>query len=382
MIISRTLQILPLLEKKSHFLFGSRATGKSTLIKSQLPDYLSINLLRNEYYMDLLQAPQNLEAIINAAPNQKIIVIDEVQRIPALLNEVHRLIEERGIHFLLTGSSARKLKQKNTNLLAGRARQAYLFPLTSQEIENFNLRRYLHVGGLPFIYLSEEPYEDLAAYTNTFLKDEIQAEALVRNIPGFSKFLQVAALSCGHMLNFSNVASDVGLPISTIREYYYILEDTFLGFMLPAFTKTLKRKAISTAKFYLFDVGVRHYLTHVKELPQHSEVFGQAFEHFIAMELRAYLAYRRLDHELCYWRSTSGMEVDFLINNEIAIEVKSATRAHDKHLKGLLAFQEEKLARRHILVSLDPIQKKMNSGIELMPWHVFLNLLWANQLIS
>lgn len=381
MIIDRTLDLSSLLNKKSHFLFGPRATGKSTLIRTQLKDALVINLLKNEYYLDLLQAPQHLGAMIRAANYPKIVVLDEVQRIPALLNEVHHLIEEHATHFLLTGSSARRLKQKNTNLLAGRARKANLYPLTSFEIPNFNLMRYLCVGGLPSIYLSDEPYEELAAYTDTYLKDEIQAESLVRNIPGFSRFLQVAALTCGQMINFSNVASDVGMPVSTIREYYYILEDTFLGFMLPAYTHTLKRKAITTAKFYLFDVGIRNYLTHVRALPEQSELFGNALEHFIAMELRAYLSYRRLDLELSYWRSTSGMEVDFLIGKDIAIEVKSTQRAHEKHLKGLIAFQEERIARRYLLISLDPIHKTLNNGIELMPLNLFLTQLWADKII-
>ena len=381
MIIDRTLNLVSLLEKKSFFLFGPRATGKSTLIRTQLKNAFVINLLRTEYYTDLLQAPQHLEAIIAAADDPNIIVIDEIQLVPALLNEVHRLIEEKHFHFLLTGSSARKLKQHHTNLLAGRARKANLYPLTSFEIPKFNLDRYLLVGGLPSIYLSDEPFEDLAAYTETYLKDEIQAESLVRNIPGFARFLKLAALTCGQMLNFSNIASDIGLTASTVREYYYILEDTFLGFMLPAFTKTLKRKAITTAKFYLFDVGVRHQLTNVRDLPPQSTLFGEALEHLIAMELRAYLSYRRLPQELSYWRSTSGMEVDFIIGDEVAIEVKSTLRAHEKHLKGLMAFQEECIAKRYILVSLDPIPKKLKSGIEMMPVLRFLQLLWGDAVL-
>ncbi len=383
MKIDRTLQLSSLLEKKSHFLFGPRATGKSTLIREQLKDQdcLIINLLRNAHYLALSQAPEELESMIRAARYPKIVVIDEVQRVPELLNEVHHLIEEYGTCFLLTGSSARKLKKSGINLLAGRARLANLFPLTSHEIPDFNLMRYLQYGGLPAVYLSEEPFEELQAYADTYLKEEIQMEALVRNIPGFSKFLQTAAIHAGQMLNFSNVASDVGLPVSTVREYYYILEDTFLGFMLPAYVKTTKRKAISTAKFYLFDMGIRHYLAKVNELPPGSEVFGQAMEHFIAMELKAYLSYRRQRHVLTYWQSKSGLEVDFVVGDEIAIEVKSATKISKKHLKGLMAFQQETIAKRFIIVSLDPIHKHLDNDIEVIPYMQFLKMLWNDELI-
>lgn len=384
MKIARTLQLLPLLEKKSHFLFGPRATGKSTLIRDQLKGYncLIINLLRNAQYLDLSQAPGELESMIRAANYPKVVVIDEVQRVPELLNEVHHLIEEYGTCFLLTGSSARKLKKNGVNLLAGRARRANLFPLTSHEIADFDLMRYLRYGGLPNVYLSEEPFEELEAYADTYLKEEIQMEALVRNIPGFSKFLQTVAIHAGQMLNFSSVASDVGLSVSTVREYYYILEDTFLGFMLPAYVKTTKRKAISTAKFYLFDLGVRHYLAKINELPPGSEIFSQAMEHFIAMEIKAYLSYARQPHMLTYWQSKSGLEVDFVIGDDIAIEVKSATKISKKHLKGLLAFQQEKIAKRFIIVSLDPIHKHLDNNIEVIPCERFLKMLWDGELIT
>ncbi len=383
MILTRLLDLNALLAKKSFFLFGPRATGKSTLIKQQLADqYLVINLLRNEMYMELSRSPQSLEAMVNMAKDQSIVIIDEVQRIPLLLNEVHRLIEERKIHFLLTGSSARNLKRKHTNLLAGRARKAELFPLVSTEIPQFNLNHYLHVGGLPMVYLSDEPYEELAAYVNTYMKDEIQAESLVRNIPGFIHFLKIASLTNGKMLNFTSIASDCGLPVSTVREYYYILEDTFLGFMLPAFTSTQKRKAISTAKFYLFDLGVANYLAGIKQIPAQTETYGNVLEHFIGLEIRAYLSYKRIDKTLSYWRSTSQMEVDFVIGHDVAIEVKAAQRAQDKHLKGLLAFKEEALVKRYILISLDPIVKKYNDGIEALPVDLFLQKLWAGDIIN
>lgn len=378
----RILDLALLLNKKSHFLFGPRSTGKSYLIRQTFENkHPIINLLRNDLYLQLAQSPSSLESIILAHADPSLVIIDEVQMIPSLLNEVHRLIEEKKIRFLLTGSSARKLKRKNTNLLGGRARKAALFPLTSFEIPNFNLEHYLKVGGLPDIYQSDEPYEDLGAYTDTYLKDEIQAEALVRNIIGFSKFLQTAALTSGQMLNFTKVANDAGIPVTTIREYYHILEDSFLGFMLPAFTKTISRKAISTAKFYFFDLGVKHYLSKITELPFKTSLYGEAFEHFIALELRAYLSYRKLRHELCYWRSKSGFEVDFIIGNELAIEVKASETINANDLKGLNAFKEENLVKNYYVVSHDLVDKKLNSGIHLLHWQSFLKKLWHDELL-
>ena len=234
-MLERLLNLPNLLKKKSFFLFGLRASGKSSLIAAQFPKTVPvINLLRSQIYLQLSAQPHKLESLIAPYENTDIVVIDEIQKVPLLLDEVHRLIEERKLRFLLTGSSARKLKQKGVNLLAGRAWEANLFPLTSTEIPDFNLNRYLRYGGLPPIYLSKEPEEELLAYTNTYLREEIQAESLVRKIPAFSRFLQVSALTSGNSINFASVSNDTGIPVSTIREYYQILEDTFVGFMVPA----------------------------------------------------------------------------------------------------------------------------------------------------
>ncbi len=369
------------LKKKSYFLFGPRATGKSSLIRDQLPDIPLINLLRSEIFLELNARPQNLEALIRSHAQHEWVVIDEVQRVPMLLNEVHRLIEEQNIHFLLTGSSARQLRNKSVNLLAGRAREMNLFPLIYAEMPDFNLARYLQYGGLPAVYLSEDPQEDLHAYVDTYLRDEIQAEAFTRHIQAFARFLQLAALTSGQILNFTQLASDVGISASSIREYYHILEDTFLGFMLPAYTKTIKRKALSTAKFYFFDIGVRNTLINLTSLPPHSDVFGQAFKHFIAMELRAYLSYQRMRDPLCFWRSKHGDEVDFIIGDQLAIEVKSSDQVKDKHLKGLTRFAEEGLCKRYILVSQDPTARKINQ-IETLHWQDFLKQLWNGALFA
>ncbi len=379
MYLQRYLDLNSLLEQKSFFLLGPRTTGKTSLIAHQLSkDVLSINLLKSNVFLKLESRPWELEEIINSAQlSNKFVVIDEIQKIPILLNEVHRLIEEKKIKFLLTGSSARRLRKDNVNLLAGRAWEAQLFPLIMKEIPNFSLDRYLMFGGLPSVYLSNNPTEELIAYVDTYLKEEIQAEALVRKMQSFSKFLQISALTSGTILNFNSLSNDVGIPASTIREYYQILQDTLVGFLLPAWTKTKKRKAISTAKFYFFDIGVTHQLAEIQAIDPHSDLYGRAFEHFIAMELRAYLSYSRKHLLLNYWNSVHGQEVDFIIGDEIAIEVKTTKSISSKHLKGLKFLQEENLCKKYFLVSLDQINR-VSDGIEIIYWEDFLKNLWEN----
>ena len=381
-MLKRYLNLPKLLKKKSFFLLGPRATGKSSLIKMEFEkSTLIISLLKSDLYLRLSQHPEELESLIDAHKNNKFVVIDEIQRIPELLNEVHRLIEDRRITFLLTGSSARNLRKKGVNLLAGRAWEADLFPLTSHEIPKFDLLRYLLYGGLPTVYLSSEPQEDLYAYVDTYLQQEIQAEAVVRKVPAFARFLKSAAFMSGKILNFAALSSDIGIPATTIREYYYILEDTLLGFFVPAWTKTQKRKAMSTAKFYLFDLGVKNTLSDITSLEPKSDLFGQNFEHFIALELRAYLSYSRIKAKLSYWQSKHGHEVDFIIGDEIAIEVKSTDKIQEKHLKNLTLLQEEKICKKYYLISLDKIARK-EKGIEILPWQEFLDRLWRGEIVK
>lgn len=378
MYIQRNLDLKPLIEKKSFFLFGPRGTGKTSLIKNYLQsDWLRIDLLRSEYFLRLNNKPWELEDIIDAA-GVNIAVIDEIQKIPILLNEVHRLIEEKKIKFILTGSSARKLKKEGVNLLGGRAWEADLFPFTMLEVPNFSLERYLLYGGLPSVYLSEDPKEELVAYVDIYLKEEIQAEAVVRKIQAFSRFLITSALTSGNMLNFSALSNDVGIPVSTVREYYQILQDTLVGFLLPAWTKTVKRKAVSTAKFYYFDVGVTHQLAGIKSLEPHSNLYGRAFEHFIAMELRAYISYNRRHLPLCYWASKNGQEVDFIIGDNIAIEVKTTQNVVEKHLIGLRALKQENICQQFYLISFDKITR-VTEGIIIIHWEEFLKSLWAQK---
>lgn len=382
MKVARYLQLPQLLEKKSFFLFGPRATGKTFLIREQLADRaLVIDLLRADFSLRLSRAPTDLEALIAAAGPHSVVVIDEVQKVPQLLDEVHRLIESRGIKFLLTGSSARKLRRGQANLLAGRAWQANLFPLTWTELkeQRFDLDRYLRYGGLPTVYLSAEPREELQAYARTYLVEEIQAEGLVRRLPQFARFLQVAALSNGQMLNFAGIGADAQVSPSTVREYYYLLEDTLLGFMLPPWTKSRKRKAIATAKFYLFDTGVTHTLAGTEALDRNSDLYGRSFEQWIAMELRAALSYQRTHQELAYWRSTHQQEVDFIIGDEVAIEVKASQRVSERDGRGLQALQEEGMLKRFYLVSQDPVEM-VKGNIQRVHWQTLLTRLWAGTL--
>ncbi len=382
MDFTRPLDVAALAKKKSFFLLGPRATGKSFLIRQQLGDQaVVIDLLRSDIYLRLSVNPGLLESLIEGGrPGRSSpIVIDEVQKLPSLLDEVHRLIEERRMRFILTGSSARKLKRGHANLLGGRAWTAHLHPLTYPEIPRFDLLRFLRYGGLPPVVLSDEPEEELHAYVRTYLHEEIQAEGLVRRLPAFSRFLTTAALTNGQMLNFAKIGNDAGLPAATVREHYFLLEDTLVGFLLPAWVKSKKRKAISTAKFYFFDTGVTHALAGTKVLDRNSDLYGRSFEQWLAMELRAYLDYRRHHEPLCYWRSVADHEVDFVIGDHTAIEVKATRRVTGSDLRGLEALAEEKIVRRLFLVSEDPVETKRGS-IRCLPWKRFLDELWGDQI--
>lgn len=361
------------------FLFGPRATGKSTLIKQQLPEARVYDLLDAEVFRRLLQRPKLIEE--ETIDPQQIVVIDEIQKLPMLLDEVHRLIEKRQLRFLLTGSSARKLRRGGANLLAGRAWEARLFPLTSCEIPDFDLPRYLNTSGLPAIYNNPDSGEELAAYVGTYLAEEIQAEAVTKNLAAFSEFLSLSALSNGHEINFESMASDCGVSPSTLKSYFQVLDETLIGFLLPGYTKTKKRKAISRAKHYYFDIGVVNNLCRRGVINEKSELFGNALEHFLILEVRAYLGYRRSNQELHYWRSTSKFEVDLIVGG-IAIEIKATSMVQEKHLKGLRALKEEGLMHRFICVSSDDQTRKTSDGIEIMPWRKFLADLWNGHIIA
>jgi predicted AAA+ superfamily ATPase len=369
----RRLELSNLLKLKSFFLFGPRATGKSTLIRTQLPNAHVFDLLDRQTYRRLLAEPNLIGQTTGKGP----IVIDEIQKIPSLLDEVHRQIEKNKRTFLLTGSSARKLRRGAANLLGGRAWTAELMPLTYGEIDDFDLTKYLTQGGLPTAYLSEHWHEELGAYVGNYLQDEIQAESAVRNIEAFSEFLTLAARSNGQEINYQSFASDCGLSQNTIKNYFQVLADTLIGFTLSAYTKTKKRKAITRGKHFLFDIGVRNALCEIESVRPKSDSFGGAFEHFIILELRAYLSYTRQKAKLQYWRSTSQFEVDVVIDGKFALEIKSTDRIQDKHLSGIRALKEEGQLPSYFVVSNDPDHRITHDGIEIFPWKQFLQKIWS-----
>jgi uncharacterized protein len=373
--IERVLNLAFLLQKKSHFLFGPRQTGKTSLVRHSLTGVRSYDLLDNSVYLSLSQAPGRIAQEIS--PQEKIVVIDEIQRLPVLLNEVHRLIEERGIRFLLTGSSARKLRRGGVNLLGGRARKKYIHPLTSQELGNqFNLFKAIDRGLLPSIYLSDDPHADLEAYTGSYLQQEIVAEGVTRNVPAFSRFLRVAALCNGTVVNFTNVSNDAQVPRTTVYEYFEILKDTLLLYELPAWRKSKKRKPLTSSKYYFFDVGVVATLQGRQFRPGTPE-FGEAFETYLMHELVSYSDYIS-GEPLNYWRSTSGFEVDFILGDHTAVEVKAKENVSAHDLKSLRAFAEEKKLKRYLCVSLEPRRRNLEN-VTILPLREFLEALWGRE---
>ena len=370
----RILNLPALLKKRSHFLLGPRGVGKSTLITQTLPMAKIYDLLDATTFQRLLREPTLISQETQA---DTVVVIDEIQKYPSLLDEVHRLIVRRKQIFLLTGSSARKLRKAGTNLLAGRAFQARLFPLTSQEIPNFDLMSYLNTTGLPEFCSLNGAQEYLEAYVGMYLQEEILAEALTRNLAGFSRFLEVVALCNGEEISYANIASDCGVPARTLESYFGILNDTLIGFAIPPFLKTSKRKAITRSKYLLFDIGVVNTLTKRGHVEPKSELFGRMFEHFIALELRAFLSYCCISMPLQYWRSTSHFEVDFIIGDILALEVKGTDLVNDKHLKGIRALKEEGCIQTYGVVSLDPVERITADGIYIWPWKLFLDKLWS-----
>jgi len=373
--VRRALDLGALVAKKSHFLLGPRQTGKTTLLRRALPEARVYDLLDAGMYLALSHRPSRLAEELG--PKDKVVVIDEIQRLPELLNEVHRLIEERGVRFLLTGSSARKLRRGGVNLLGGRARTMHLHPLTCRELgAQFDLRRALTHGLLPSIYFSDNPRADLQAYMGSYLQQEILAEGATRNLPAFSRFLHVAALCNGTIVNFTNVANDARVARTTIYEYFGILQDTLLLQELPAWRKTRKRKPLVSSKYYFFDVGVATALQGREARPGTPE-FGASFETYLMHELTSYRDYKS-GEPLSYWRSTSGFEVDFILGDHTAIEVKARENVTPQDLKSLRALAEEKNLKRYLCVSLEPRRRQVE-GVVILPYRQFLEALWDGE---
>lgn len=378
-MIARYLQIENELDS-SIFLFGARQTGKSTLLRNQLKGAIYIDLLDSELLMRFRSKPNLLYEMLQDKDKQTVVVIDEIPEVPELLNEVHRLISEKGIKFVLCGSSARKLKRKGHNTLGGRALPCYFFPLVSAEIPNFDLDKALLHGMLPTHYFAKNPQRLLAAYIDVYLKEEILQESIVRQLGTFQRFLEVAALSNGEMINYSNIATDCGIKVHTVRAYFDILEDTLIGYRIPAYTQTIKRRLIQAPKFYFFDVGLPQYLLNRTTIAQGTIEYGHAFEHFIVQELVAFIRYNHKKETLSYWRTHTGVEVDAVIGDaQVAIEIKSTNNIQSKHLKGLKSFVSDYRHARPIVVSLDKLTRKTD-GIEIMYVHHFLEALWKGNI--
>lgn len=360
----------------SIFLFGARQTGKSTILRQQFPNAIYIDLLDSSIKERYRRNPTLLYEMLNGKPEGTLVIIDEIPEVPALLDEVHRLIVESGLVFILCGSSARKLKRKGHNTLGGRAFPLYLYPFVSAEIPEFDIDRAVTFGMLPPHYLAKNPSRLLAGYINVYLKEEIKEEALVRNLDAFQRFLEVAALTDGEIVNNANIAQDCGVRATTINAYFDILEDTLMGYRIPAFRKVMKRRLMQAPKFYYFDIGVANHLLHRKELLRGSADYGHAFEHLVIQEIYAWLQYTNSEEELSYWHTYTGIEVDAVIGDaRVAIEIKSAEEIQRRHLKGLKAFADEYPESRRIVVSLDKLSRTID-GIECLYVLDFFKTLW------
>jgi predicted AAA+ superfamily ATPase len=374
---------LPTPPDESFFLWGPRQSGKTTLLRERYPDARWIDLLRAEEYRRYLQSPELLREEIAAEESRRFVVIDEVQKVPQLLDEVHWLIENRGTHFALCGSSARKVKRGHANLLGGRAVRRELFGLTAGEVgRDWDLTRMLNHGYLPRMYLSERPRRLLDAYVADYLKEEVAAEGLVRNLPVYSEFLNVAALSDTELVNFSTIARDCGVSSHTIQAYFQILVDTLLGRWLPAFRLRPKRRVVASPKFYFSDVGVVNFLARRGQLEAGSELYGKAFENWVFHELSAHNSYRETYAEISYWRLASGIEVDFVIDADVAIEAKATRKVTADHLRGLrqLAVDHPRIGKR-MVVSLEPRPRRTDDGIDVLPVSTFLRVLADGEIL-
>ena len=375
-------QYLPDSNSESLFLWGARQTGKSTLLKALHPNAVWFDLLLSDVYERMLKNPTLIRETVLADPAIETVIIDEIQRIPELLNEIHWLMTNTHVRFIMSGSSPRKILRSGTHLLGGRALRYELYPLVSAEVPDFDLLKALNHGLLPRHYLATQPKRMIAAYIGNYLQDEIVSEARIRNVQVFARFLEAAAFSNGEMVNYTNIATDCGVSAPTIKEYFQILEDTLIGRMVPVYQKKPKRRVIQAPKFYFFDVGVVNHLLNRGKIAFKSETFGNAFEHFIYQELYAHSHYSGLDYKISYWRTASQLEIDFVLgNHEIAIEVKGSDNISDKHLRGLKAFMEEYEVKHAIIVCTEPMAR-LHHGIQILPWQIFLQKLWKGELMN
>ncbi len=374
---------LPIAGTETFFLWGPRQTGKTTLLRETYRKAVWIDLLKAEEYRRYLEHPEWLRSELPENGDMPFVVIDEVQKVPQLLDEVHWLHENRGVQFALCGSSARKVRRGHANLLGGRAIRYKLFGLTSSELgSDWDIDKMLNHGYLPRIYQSNSPKRLLNAYTANYLKEEIAAEGLVRNLPVFSNFLNNASLSDTEPVNYSTIARDCGVSSQTIKGYFQILEDTLLGRWLPAYRKRPKRRVIIAPKFYFSDVGVVNFLAKRGIMEQGSELYGKAFENWLFHEISAHNMYNELFATISYWRLTSGIEVDFIINNmEVAIEAKASRRISANHLKGLRQLRKDHPeVQKLVVVCCEEKPRRTEDGIEILPVQAFVRLLWEKKI--
>lgn len=383
-MIDRLLELRDI-QEDSLFLWGARQTGKSTFLKAKYPDARYYDLLLPREFTRLQRNPNLLIDELSLADEGELVIIDEIQELPALLNAVQWLMVNKGIRFTLCGSSARKLKRMGANLLGGRALRRQMFPLVSAEIPDFNLVKALNNGMLPRHYLVENASQRLQGYIGNYLKQEIEAEALSRNLDVFARFLEIAALTDGEMVNYNNIATDCGVSAKTIKEYYTILQDTLLGYMIPAYEKVIQRRLIKAPKFYLFDIGIVNGLCNRYGLQPGSADFGHAFEHFVIQEIVAWLGYSNSEYQLNYWRTASGYEVDAVIRDikgkiVAAIEMKSVEEVQSRHLRGLKALSEEHPEARLLAVSMD-VRPRLFHGVEVYPIMDFLKKMWKGEIV-
>ena len=364
------------------FLFGARQTGKTSLLLEKFPEAKFYDLLESNTYERLQRNPSLLRQDLEMCAEGTLVIIDEVQLIPALLNEIQWLIVRKNLHFIMSGSSARKLRRSGANMLGGRATLNLLYPFVSAELPDFDLVKAVNQGMLPRHYLArgDKYWSMTQAYVSVYLKEEIKAESLVRNLSTFNRFLEIAALTDGEMVNYNNIAQDCGIDAKTVKEYFAILEETLIGYMIPAFSKTVKRKLRQSPKFYYFDVAIPNYLLSRRNLKPGSADFGHAFEHLVIQEIIAYLGYHKIENALSYWHTYNDYEVDAVLGDaKVAIEIKSNDEVQSRHLRGLKAFSEEHPEARLIVVSLDTNPRFLN-GVEIWPAKQFLEQLWTGKI--
>lgn len=362
------------------FLFGARQVGKSTLLQERFEDAVYYDLLLPNIRKSFKRNPELFKEALSSKPAGTLVIVDEIQKVPELLDLVHWLMVNKGLRFILSGSSARKLKKSGANTLGRRAQPRTLFPLVWPEVSDFQIDKAVQNGMIPRHYLTDDATDRLEAYVDVYIKEEILDEASVQDIDAFERFMEVAAISDGEMLNYSNIATDCGVSAKTVKSYYQILYDTMLGYEIPAYRKVIKRQIVQAPKFYYFDVGLSNYLMGRHNLKRGSDDYGHAFEHFVMQEIIAYKGYCRRKNELSYWHTYNGKEVDAVIGDaEVAIEIKSCEQVKTKHKAGLKAFKEEHPECRLILVSLDPITR-VSGDKELIYVTDFLRMLWNGEI--